>query len=66
MSTEIKIAGKRRIEPEWSSQTGAARMERIGVNCPKIKKKHVVLNFHASSCVAQKLRIWLNNIIVVK
>ena len=25
--TEIKIAGKRRIEPEWSSQTGVARME---------------------------------------
>ena len=25
--TEIKIAGKRRIEPEWSSQTGAARIE---------------------------------------
>ena len=26
-STEMKIAGKRRMEPEWSSQTGAARME---------------------------------------
>ena len=26
-STEIKKAGKRRIEPEWSSQTGAARIE---------------------------------------
>ena len=26
-STEMKIAGKRRIEPGWSSQTGAARME---------------------------------------
>ena len=23
----MKIAGKRRMEPEWSSQTGAARME---------------------------------------
>ena len=26
-STEMKIAGKRRIEPGWSSQTGAAWME---------------------------------------
>ena len=24
---EMKIAEKRRMEPEWSSQTGAARME---------------------------------------
>ena len=23
----MKIGGKRRMEPEWSSQTGAARME---------------------------------------
>ena len=27
-STEIKIAGKRRIEPEWSGQTGAFRIEK--------------------------------------
>ena len=26
-STEMKIAGKRRVKLEWSSQTGAARME---------------------------------------
>jgi len=26
-STEMKMAGKRRIEPRWSSQTGAVSLE---------------------------------------
>ena len=32
-STEKKIAGKKRIKQEWSSQTGAARLEQSDWSC---------------------------------